>query len=128
MLNATEIQSGLAHFYGTEAYHRLSIFGGLIATDGVRWLAENAGCFWLMDEIGAAQASSKIKGNEGCQFIQFWTLKVKDNKAELVCEEDTDKPVYSKKIPYTDFPLPEIRLYVQRADERTFVVMLPSEY
>ena len=127
-MNANEIQNTLSGFYGTERYHRLTIFPGMVATDGVAYLAKAAQCFWLTDEITLAQRNPKIRNNENLQGIQFWDLKVTGSSAVLTCSEDEGKPVYVKKIPYTDFPLPEIRIWVAPVDETNKVMMLPSEY
>lgn len=89
MKTAQEIMSELPNFIGTDGYTKISIFP-LLATDGVTWLVENAGCGWLMDEIGAAQtALKKSEYADMLQDMQFWTLTVKDQQADLVCEADT---------------------------------------
>jgi len=124
-MTAQEIQNGLGNFYGSEGYHRVTIIPGLVATDGVAWLAQNAGCFWLIDEIALANRfNAKVKAEE----MQFWTLKVTGSSAVLTCDHDEGQTVYRKKIEFTDFPLPEIRIWVGIGDETTRVAMLPSEY
>lgn len=51
-----ELENGLTNFYGTEDYHKFSIlFPNLFLTDGVKFLADNAGAYWLMDIIGSYQ-------------------------------------------------------------------------
>jgi hypothetical protein len=133
MLNAEELTRNLAGFYGTDQYHKLTIFPGFVGTDGVAYLAKNAECFWLVDEIAIANKTvPAIRNNEALQGMQFWQLNVTGRKAVLVCNEDEGKPVYEKEIEYTDFPLPEIKIWVAAAgdpDGKTFkVMMLPSEY
>ena len=128
-MNATEITNTLSGFYGTERYHKLTIFPGMVATDGVAYLAKAAQCFWLTDEITAGQRHPKIRGNRNLQDMQFWELKVTDRSAVLTCSEDENKPVYTKKIPYTNFPLQSIRVWVAPYDEAgNKVMMLPTEY
>lgn len=124
-MNATEIQNGLAGFSGTEHYHRLSMFGGLKATDGVAWLAQNAECYWLMDEIGIAQTMKKIRSNPDLQDFQVWKLTVEDSVGTLTLEDGNDNRdvVLSKRIPYTDFPLPKITIWVEGK-----VMLLPNEH
>jgi hypothetical protein len=132
MKNATELQNELSHFYGTESYHKLTIFPGIVGTDGVAYLAKNAECFWLIDEIASAQIHPKIRRNERLQEMQFWQLNVNDRKGVLVCCEDEGKPVYEKEISYTDFPLASQKIWVAAGgdpDGKLFkVMMLPSEY
>lgn len=125
MLNATELTQGLGQFYGSEQYHRLTMFPGLLATDGVAYLAKNAECFWLIDEIALANRfNAKVRAEE----MQFWTLKVNNGSAVLTCDHDAGQTIYRKIIEATDFPLPEIRIWVGPGDETTKIALLPSEY
>ena len=126
MKTAEEIQSVLNHCYGTEGYHRWSsLFRNHVLTDGTKLLCEMADCYWLMDAI-ASYHKSAMK-DEMLQDIQFWTLTVNGTEATLICERDTDNIAFKQTIPYTDFPLKEIKLYVSRADENLWVILLPSE-
>jgi len=110
----------LGHFTGTEAYHKLTI-GPLKATDGVKFLCENADCFWLMDAIASYQQKPQVKALS----IQFWRFKkLSGGKAVLFCEPDKDEaPVVVQKFESTDFPLQEQKIWVQGD-----VAMLPNEY
>jgi hypothetical protein len=82
-------------------------------------LAKSSG--WLLDEIALAQRYTKrVAGEE----FQVWTLKVKDDRtAKLTCDDGNGNVVYSKPIPFTDFPLEEISLYYCNK-----TILLPSEY
>jgi len=144
MKSKEEIEAGLAGFYGTEQYHRFSIlFKNHVMTDGVKWLCENAGCFWLLDIIASHAKTCRNDPKGMLQDMQFWTLTVHPKievpvgtvmkgkpkpMATVICERDTGDVAIKQKIPYTDFPLPEIKLYCSRADENLFVIMLQSEY
>ena len=71
--------------------------------------------------------------NERLRDIQFWKLKVteKDGRksAVLTCRADSgEKPVITQRIEYTDFDLPEIDIWVGPVDERTYCLLLASEY
>ena len=46
-----------------------------------------------------------------------------DLSADLVCTDGNEVIVSSERIAFTDFPLPEIRLYVTN-----HTILLPSEY
>lgn len=125
-------EQDLAQFYGTEHYHRWSaLFPNMYLTDGVQYVAENGGsngAFWLMDAIASHQRDAlKI---EDLQEMQFWTLKVNPNKsAVLTCQIDSDvPPSIIQNIPYTDFDMEKIDLWVAPADERNYVIYLPSEH
>jgi hypothetical protein len=116
--NITE--SDLTQFSGSENWYRHGMNRNLIYTDGVQWLAENAGAYWLVDEVAIYNMlNAKVRSQE----FQVWTLKVKGNGATLRCEDGNGNKVISKRIPFTDFPLPKVTLWCAGG-----VIMLPSEY
>ena len=110
----------LRQFTGTEQWYRHGIVRDVLYTDGAKYVAEQAGAYWLLDEIAFAQRGDKnVAGEE----FQLWKLMVKpDHTATLTCEDGNGNAVYSKAIEYTDFPLPELALYFTNS-----VILLPSE-
>ncbi len=117
-----ELTTALAGFTGTEQYHRH--WTGLLYTDGVAFLAENAGngAYWLLDAIASYQP--ECRKDATLREMQFWTLMVKDSKnAVLLCERDKGDVAFTQTIEFTDFPLPEIKLWVDGN-----VLLLPSEH
>ena len=127
----SEIENTLANFIGTNVYHHLGIIPNVVATDGVKWLAENTGCFWLIDIIASYQGEIK-KNLKFAKLLgmQNWTLKLNKTGygAKVVCTDgDSEGPYIKQAIPFTDFPLPTITLWVQPQDN-LMVIMLPSEY
>uniref|UniRef100_UPI001D014B85 DUF6876 family protein n=1 Tax=Nostoc sp. MG11 TaxID=2721166 RepID=UPI001D014B85 len=89
--------------------------------EGVKHLAQITQCYWLLDAIGSYQ--HQLQSNPRLRDFQVWRLVVENKSSTLICEEDTDIEVLRQSIPYTDFPLPEITLYLAQK-----VLMLPSEY
>jgi len=116
-MNTTELKAELKQFTGTEHYYKN--FTGLRYTDGVKFLADKTGCYWLIDLVGSYQHKLKNVG------FQLWELKVnKDKTAVVTIKEDDDKPILIKQeLKYTDFSLNEIQLYCIGG-----VLILPSEY
>ena len=93
----------LSNFHGTENYYTNPMYP-FEYTDGIKYLAENGGAYWLLDAIASWQ-----KELDSSQ-IQFWMLIVNaDNSAVLTCERDNE-PVITQHIPFTDFPIPEVTL------------------
>jgi hypothetical protein len=120
MTNTVELENALAHFTGSEEWFKH--LSGLLYTSGVQYLAENAGAYWLIDAIASWQV--KARKESRLRDFQLWTLEVADDKtAILTCHYDQDDPAFNQKIPYTDFPIKSIRLYVQNG-----TILLPSEY
>ncbi len=115
-------QADLARFSGTANYyqHWLRQFA---YTDGVQYIAEEGGAYWLIDAIASYQP--KLLKDTMLQEFQHWILQVDLNnqKAQLICERDSNDVVLTQDIEFTDFPLEQIRLYVVSKD-----LMLPSEY
>ena len=114
---AEKIENELKQFTGTECYFRN--FTGLKYTEGIQYLAEKAGAYWLIDLIASYQYKLKEV------LFQVWTLKVNDDKTAVVtCKEDTNEPVIiEQKLEYTDFPLKTFECYCIEG-----VLLLKSEY
>ncbi len=115
----------LAQFTGTECYyaHWMKSPQGesYKYTDGVHYLAENAGggAYWLLDAIFSYRRKEPF---------QIWELQVATGKshrsATLTMKEDTDRPIkVTQKIEYTDFPLTDVKLWLING-----ILILPSEY
>jgi hypothetical protein len=118
--NTPSLKAELAHFTGTSGWYRYSLFSALL-TDGTLYLAEKAGAYWLMDLI--ASYRRKLQGEP----FQVWDLKVSDHEGIVTCEDGNSNKLVEQKIKYTDFPLPEIKLYAVLDSGRT-IILLPSEY
>lgn len=121
MVNQKITHSELAQFSGAEKYYR---YQNLLLTDGVFYLAENAGSFWLMDVIWSHAMEKRWYGKE--DFITC-KLTVQNNVGEVVFDDGNGRILVTQHIPFTDFPLENIQLYIVRG-ERNLVVMLPGEY
>jgi hypothetical protein len=114
-------EADLAQFTGTEQWYRHTL--GILYTDGVRHVAQQGGAYWLIDAIASWQFESDVRDDAMLQEIQFWKLVVnEDCSAVLTCERDTDDVAVTQNIPFTDFPLRSIRLFLEDG-----VLMLPSE-
>jgi len=117
----TELESALDYFSGTENWWK-HWAGRITYTDGVKYLAEKAGAFWLIDLIASHQ-NRRLRDEK----FQVWTLTVDRSKNPMAvaeCRPDRDEPVIARqKIEFTDFPLPSIKLWL--VDK---VLLLPSEY
>ena len=96
--------SQLGQFTGTGRYYRIS--RRHLLTDGTRYLAEQAACFWLMDAV--ASHLSEIGTAEW--FVVIKTT-VKQTSAVMVYEDGNGTELARQEIPYTDLPLAHIDLY-----------------
>ena len=110
----------LAQFTGTEKHYRIS--RRHLLTDGTRYLAEKAACFWMMDAV--ASHLSEIGTEDWFVLVR---VSVTEGRAVMVYEDGNDHELARQEIPYTDFPLEAISLYACW-DTQHWVIMLPSEY
>lgn len=118
-----DIETALQQFTGTEKLYRHPL-SKLVYTDGVKYLADAAGAYWLIDAVGSYQTRPELRGER----LQMWRLERDGDRARLTCSRDIEngRPVdvyVTQDITFTDFPLAGVTLYV--ADG---VLLLPSEY
>jgi len=126
MKTVEEIRRNMAQAIGSMSYIKHQY--GIIMTDGVNQLRQDADAFWLIDAIGSY--FSKYK-----QEFQVWELAVNLDKrtAVLTMKEDTHQPnLVTQIISFTDFPLDSVKFYLQLGSldgyTPNYILMLPSEY
>ena len=120
MSKETLTQADLDQFTGGDEWTRHSLNRNILYTEGVRYLAETAGAYWLLDIIASVQHLAKVRAEE----FQVWTLTLNKtgNGAVVKCDDGNGNVVYTQRIPFTDFPLPSVKLYFTNT-----VILLPSE-
>ncbi len=113
--------AALRQFTGGETWYRHQLNRLVLYTEGAQYLAQHGGAYWLLATIAIAQTHNKAVA---AQPFQVWTLKVNpDSTGLLTCDDGNRNIVCSESIPFTDFPLPEVKLYFCNN-----VIMLPGEY
>lgn len=120
MESAEQINSKLKQLVGSDKIYKHWL--GIKYTSGIKYLAEAAECFWLLDAIASHQNANLLFLSQLREF-QIWRLVVQEKSGVLICEWDTNQEVLRQEIPYTNFPLPRIKLYLIEK-----VLLLPSEY
>ncbi len=110
----------LSHFTETEHYYRLN--RRCLITDGAKYLADEAGAYWLLDA-----ASSYLLELGTSDWFVLVRLVVTESQAVLSLEDGNGSVRARQQIPFTDFPLLVQVLYACW-DGNHWVLMLPSEY
>ena len=113
-----QLEHELADFYGSEVMYRHGLNRNVVYTEGVQYLAERVGAYWLLDILVTEPA---ILGQ--ARSFAAITLTVKDEKAVLSVTDGNDNQVYERRIDYTDFPAGEWKFFFTDG-----VLMLPGEY
>lgn len=134
----------LSQFTGTQEWHRWSVlYRQCLLTDGAKYVADQAGAYWLTDAIASYQRKLIPRG----ETFQTWTLRyheatpservftesgsrlVKATRDHwtLTCDDGNGKVLITQEIEFSDFPLPEFKLWAIWDGQNT-VILLPSEY
>ncbi|MFT3908331.1 MAG: hypothetical protein QM737_02810 [Ferruginibacter sp.] len=91
---------------------------GCVFTDGVRALATEYECYWLLDVIVSYQPSLKHED------FQVWTLqKHGDSSCTVTATDGNDNILKQQRVPYTDFKADTCIVWVEST-----VLLLPSEH
>ena len=117
-MTKTLTQFDLSPFTSTTQYFKHWL--GFNYTDSIQYMAEKGKAYWLLDLIGSYQVQHKhIR-------FQLWELTVNTtgHSGVITMKEDSGQPeLVRQEIPFTDFPLNEIKLYLI-----DHILLLQSEY
>jgi hypothetical protein len=109
----------LKQFTGSEVLYQNPLYGPLRYTAGARHVAVAGEAWWLLDLIASYRRHPKVRS----AWFQTWTLEVAEQSGMVMCTDGEDHLLVTQHLPFTDFPLKAITLWV--VDN---VLMLPSEY
>jgi len=121
-MHKTLTESDLGGFTGTGTWWRNPMFPRFTYTDGVKYVADTGGAYWLIDAIFSHQIDPKARAEE----FQFWELKRRrpgEGATLAMTDGNSETPIVRQVIEFTDFPLESIRFYFKDR-----VLLLPSEY
>ena len=109
----------LDHFTGSETWYTHKLFPGFHYTEGVRYVAQSANAYWLLEAIMSKQLKPALQK----QPFQQWKLTVTGRRGKLICDDGDGKVLHDQSILFTDFP--ETGVVIWLVDK---VLLLPSEY
>lgn len=130
---AAMLLAELRQFTGDLERYRHPLNRRLIYTPGVKFLAESAGAYWLIDAVaswlGTQQYQAAVAADSRVQDLHFWKLRVRENdSATLSARVDADiAPFITQEIEFTDFCLESIDLWCG-FDGTHWTLYLPSEH
>jgi hypothetical protein len=119
-IDPEKLRHALSQFTATDNLYQ-HISGLFTYTDGVRFLADSVGAYWLLDLIASWQ--KRARKNYELSQLQIWELRVRSDRtatADILIDEGI--PVYQQLIKFSDFPLDYLKLYLEGD-----VLMLPTE-
>ena len=125
-MEAHSLAAQLAQFTGSATFTRHGLVRSVLMTEGVAFLADQAGAHWLLDAISSYQHEARARAEP----FQAWSLVVNAVTGSAVLamtDGNSSTQIITQQIDWTDFPLAEIELWaIAEGDHR--VIMLPSEY
>lgn len=125
-MQSTELRTQLAQFTGSATFTRHALIPRMLMTEGIVYLASAAAAHWLTDAIGSYLFDLRAQQEP----FQVWRLAVDAQSRRAVLymtDGNASDPIITQQIDYTDFPLPQIDLWLV-ADGEHWVLMLPTEY
>ena len=126
-------ESDLTKFSGDDVRYVHPINPRIVYTPGIKYVADQAQAFWLVDAIASWIGSRKFlraaQRDERIKSLHFWKLKVKPNCSAILTAraDSSERPFVRQAIEYTDFPLQRIDIWAA-ADEQRWLLYLPSEH
>lgn len=106
----------LGYYTGSEVIYRHPF--GYLFTEGAKYVADEAGAYWLLDKIGLHGRAFARK-----EEFQVWKLEVTGTKGKIILTDGNDRVIHTFELYYTDFPEPGITLWFVNN-----TILLPSEY
>lgn len=114
------LKEALSRFNDKEPYYKHTIAGKLILlyTEGVKFLAEQTCCYWLLDLILSWQLDEMVMRKP----LQQWVFYKTKTHWVVKCKDDNGNVLATQQLKSMDFPLSRVELNFTKG-----VLRLPSE-
>ena len=118
----------LRQFSGSEEVYKHWASRQIIYTEGLQYLAKEAGCYWLLDEVALMILPVLLKKHRD-HFYLIKFMANADGSADIIAEDGSDNVYMKRHIELTDFPVKEnqLRFYLCSSGN-AYCLMLPGEY
>lgn len=122
------IQAELDQFTGTMQWHKINPHYPVLATDGIKYMADKCGAWWLLDEVWLQLHAQKAFQKDHMWVVEF---TCRDNRGMIKIHngQEGKARINLKDIPihFTDFPLDSIKFWAHQQGKGC-IFLLPSEY
>lgn len=124
-ISQSQLRSNLETFTGTETFYRIPLLNTRF-TDGIKYLAETADCYWLVTDVSVIAKS--LMDRSYFVTIDFKKLSGEMQDAmgyEAIIEygDGNGNVLETHRYHSTDFPLDELRLFFTDG-----TLLLPREH
>ncbi|RXG21900.1 DUF6876 family protein [Leeuwenhoekiella marinoflava] len=120
-----QIQEHLQGFCGSETCYSIPMFKTRY-TEGVKYLAEAAQCYWLITDAAVITKSLKHKSSFLVIYFKRFSKEVQarlQKEAQITYADGSGTILFQQDYELTDLPLDELRLFFVEN-----MLMLPNEY
>lgn len=119
-----DLEQALRHFTGSKTLTRYNpLFPWLVITDGVLYLAEAAGCYWLLDAI-ATHLHNLHNVHPREDFVSIYL----EDTTKLTVEDGNGNVYFSQAFEWTTFPFEDFNFFASRNEFGGWTLMLTTEY
>lgn len=124
--NIENLGHELEMFHGSDRFFRTSSFTKRYShTEGINYLAKNAGCYWLLDIVTSTYHLLREES------FQLWKVEKQGEGVKVICEDGRDNILYEQDVEYSDFPLDSFSFYCELGSlngiDLQFIIMLKGE-
>lgn len=119
--NQARLDAQLVNFTGTQQYYRH--MSKYLHTDGVQFLAETYGTFWLINEIQLANYPDEVTDFQVWKLNRVYKGAEPTNAFTLTCSNGNKRVLLKKEISFSDFSGDYVELWFSGG-----VLYLPSEH
>lgn len=125
VMDPKRLEFDLDSFHGSETIYKIPLLGTFY-TEGIKYLAETAECFWLVTDVSVIAKS--LMDRSPFITIDIQTISGKEREsigygAIIRYSDGNDHIMETQKYHLTDFPLERLRLYFVND-----TLLLPGEY
>ena len=128
MQTQAEAPLNLNQFTGSASFTKYGMFTKDVASEGVMYLAEEMGAYWLLDSLTACLMEVKSKED----FIVFKLTPIHSSGMQITLEDGNENTVYSHEVEFTDFNFSKVpadfSIWAARNEIGSYTLYLPSEH
>lgn len=117
------LKSELSQFIGSEQLYFNPLYRAMRYTDGVKYFANTAGAYWLLDIIGTEYHPKTVGQRPEWDYFLSIKMEVKDSEAGIRVTDGNDTTFVERRVDFTDCPEGQWNFYLTNN-----VLLLPSEY
>lgn len=128
MQTQADVALNLNQFTGSASFTRYNMFTKDVASEGVMYLAEEMGAYWLLDSLTACFINLKEKHD----FLVIKLKPIHSHGMQILLEDGNENLWYTHEVEFTDFNFSKVpadfAIWAARNEIGSYTLYLPSEH